>query len=59
MIKDYRIKLYDSKNGHSKENLKIDHFFKSQNIKLFVINAKAKIEQKLIIMNFINVSNAI
>jgi len=31
-IKDYRIKLYDCKNGHVNENLKLDEFINSQNI---------------------------
>ena len=31
-IKDYRIKLYDCKMGHVKENLKLDEFIDTQNI---------------------------
>jgi len=31
-IKDYRIKLYDCKMGHVKENIKLDEFINTQNI---------------------------
>ena len=33
-IKDHRIKLYDCKNLHKKENIKLDEYMKTQNINL-------------------------
>ena len=33
-IKDYRIKLYECKNGHIKENIKLDDFNDEQNINI-------------------------
>ena len=46
-IKDYRIKLYDCKNGHVKENIKLDEFNKTQIIDISkIICDKCRINNK-------------
>ena len=46
-IKDYRIKLYDCKMGHVKENLKLDEFINTQNIDISkIICDKCKVNNK-------------
>ena len=54
-IKNYRIKLYDCKNGHETENIKYEDFMDTQKYdetKILCGNCKKITKQKLLIINF-------
>ena len=61
-IKDYEINLFGCKNGHIEKNIKLNKFNDSQYIDLSKIICgicKKRTNLKLIIMNFLDVINAI